>query len=106
IMDGKNRNPITKLTAGDIGATLKLKDTQTNQTLCLPGKDFEIDPIHFPDPRLRSAIIAKNKADDEKLGSVLSEIHQEDPTLTIEYARELKQLIIGCQGELHMAVTK
>ena len=106
IMDGKNRNPITKLTAGDIGATLKLKDTQTNHTLCAVGKEIELDPIHFPDARLRAAIFAKNKSDDEKLGSVLSEIHQEDPTLTYEYARELKQLIIGCQGELHMAVTK
>ncbi len=106
IMDGKNRNPITKLTAGDIGATLKLKDTQTNHTLCAVGKEIELEPIHFPDSRLRTAIIAKNKADDEKLGSVLSEIHQEDPTLTYEFARELKQLIIGCQGELHMAITK
>src|SRR4051812_18825548 len=82
IMDGKNRNPITKLTAGDIGATLKLKDTQTNHTLCAIGKEIEVEPIHFPDSRLRVAIIAKNKADDEKLGAVLSEIHQEDPTLT------------------------
>jgi elongation factor G len=106
IMDGKNRNPINKLTAGDIGATLKLKDTQTNQTLCAVGKDIELEPIHFPEARLRAAIFAKNKSDDEKLGSVLSEIHQEDPTLTYEFARELKQLIIGCQGELHMAVTK
>jgi len=106
IMDGKNRNPIAKLTAGDIGATLKLKDTQTNHTLCAPGKEIELDTIHFPESRLRTAIIAKNKADDEKLGSVLSEIHQEDPTLTYEFARELKQLIIGCQGELHMAVIK
>jgi elongation factor G len=106
IMDGKNRNPITKLTAGDIGATLKLKDTQTNHTLCAVGKETEVEPIHFPDSRLRVAIIAKNKADDEKLGSVLSEIHQEDPTLTYEFARELKQLILGCQGELHMTVTK
>lgn len=106
IMDGKNRNPIAKLTAGDIGATLKLRDTQTNHTLCALGKDIALEPIHFPEARLRTAILAKNKADDEKLGSVLSEIHQEDPTLTYEYARELKQLIIGCQGELHMAVTK
>jgi elongation factor G len=106
IMDGKNRNPITNLTAGDIGATLKLKDTQTNNTLCAVGKEIELEAIHFPDARLRAAIFAKNKSDDEKLGSVLSEIHQEDPTLTYEYARELKQLIIGCQGELHMAVTK
>ena len=106
ITDCKNRHPIEKLVAGDIGATLKLKETLTNQTLCLPGKEIAFEKIHFPEPRLRTAIIAKNKADDEKLGSVLSEIHQEDPTTTVEYSRELKQLIIGGQGELHLNVTK
>ena len=106
IMDGKNRNVVSKLTAGDIGATLKLKDTLTNQTLCTAGKRIEIEPIHFPDARLRTAIIAKNKTDDEKLGTVLAEIHQEDPTLNIEYSRELKQVLLSGQGELHLAVTK
>jgi elongation factor G len=106
IMDGKNRNPVTKLSAGDIGATLKLKDTLTNQTLCAPGKSIHIEPIHFPEARIRTAVIAKNKTDDEKLGSVLSEIHQEDPTLMIEYSRELKQVILSGQGELHLSVTK
>ncbi len=106
IMDGKNRNPVEKFTAGDIGATLKLKDTQTNQSLCAPGKEIEFDPIHFPEARIRTAIVAKNKTDDEKLGSVLAEIHQEDPTIKIEYARELKQIILSGQGELHLAITK
>lgn len=106
IMDGKNRNPINKFSAGDIGTTLKLKDSQTNQTLCASGKDFLVEPIHFPEPRIRVAIEAKNKNDDEKLGSVLSEIHQEDPTLTIEFSRELKQIILSAQGELHLNVTK
>ncbi len=106
IMDGKNRNPVTRFTAGDIGATLKLKDSLTNQTLCAPGKNIKIEPIHFPEPRIRVAIVAKNKADDEKLGSVLSEIHQEDPTLMIEYSRELRQVILSAQGELHLSVTK
>jgi elongation factor G len=106
IMDGKNRNPVNKLVAGDIGATLKLKDTLTNHSLCPAGKSIELDPIHFPMPRIRVAIVAKNKTDDEKLGSVLSEIHQEDPTLNVEYSRELKQVILSGQGELHLAVTK
>ncbi|MBK6446705.1 MAG: elongation factor G [Bacteroidetes bacterium] len=106
IMDGKNRNPITKLTAGDIGTTLKLKETFTNQTLCAAGKNITIDPIHFPDPRLRVSILAKNKTDDEKLGGVLAEIRQEDPTVTIEYSRELRQVILGGQGELHLNVVK
>ncbi|MBL0104795.1 MAG: elongation factor G [Bacteroidetes bacterium] len=106
IMDGKNRNQVTKFSAGDIGATLKLKDTLTNQTLCAGNKKIEIDPIHFPEPRLRVAIVTKNKADDEKLGSILSEIHQEDPTLVVDYNRELRQVLLHGQGELHLAVTK
>lgn len=106
IMDGKNRNPVTKLSAGDIGATLKLKDTLTNQTLCIQGKSIHVEPKHFPQSRIRTAVIAKNKTDDEKLGSVLSEIHQEDPTLMIEYSRELNQVIMSGQGELHLSVIK
>lgn len=106
IMDGKNRNPINKFSAGDIGATLKLKDSASNQTLCAPGKNYSFEKIHFPEPRIRVAIIAKNKADDEKLGSVLSEIRQEDPTIGVEYSRELKQVILSAQGELHLTVTK
>lgn len=106
IMDGKNRNAIQKLTAGDIGATLKLKDTKTNQTLCASGKDIVVEPIHFPEPRIRTAIITKNKADDDKLGQVLNEIHQEDPTMLVEYSSELRQVILSGQGELHLSSIK
>lgn len=102
ILDGKNRNPINKLTAGDLGATLKLKNTQTNQTLHGKGNAITINPIEFPEPRISVAIIAKNKNDDEKIGAVLADIHREDPTLNIEYSRELKQVIMHGQGELHL----
>ncbi len=106
IMDGKNRTPVEKLVTGDIGATLKLKDTFTNQTLHAKGYDVTIAPIEFPEPRIRTAIVAQSKNDDEKIGEVLSKIHQEDPTLEVEYSKELKQLIISAQGELHLAVCK
>lgn len=102
ILDGKNRNPINKLTAGDLGATLKLKNTLTNQTLYGKGNAITIAPIDFPEPRISVAIIAKNKNDDEKIGAVLADIHREDPTLNIEYSRELKQVIMHGQGELHL----
>ena len=106
IMDGKNRNPIEKLVAGDIGATLKLKSTDTNHTLHAKGFDVSIAPIEFPYPRIHTAIEAQSKNDDEKLGEILKKIHQEDPTLTIEFSRELKQLLLGGQGELHFTIAK
>ena len=106
IMDGKARNPVEKLVAGDIGATLKLKDTYTNQTLHAKGYDITIREIEFPEPRIRTAVTALSKNDDEKIGEVLQKIHQEDPTLRVEYSKEIKQLIISGQGELHLNVCK
>jgi len=106
IMDGKTRTPVDQLVAGDIGATLKLKDTYTNQTLCAKGIQVTIQPITYPEPRIRTAVVAQTKTDDEKIGEVLQKIHQEDPTLEVGYSRELKQLIIAGQGEMHLAVCK
>ncbi|MFM8911625.1 MAG: elongation factor G, partial [Flammeovirgaceae bacterium] len=106
IIDGKTRNPIERLVAGDIGATLKLKDTYTNQTLHAKGFDVTVQPIAYPSPRVQVAVIANSKNDDEKIGEVLSKIHQEDPTLEVAYSKELKQLIISAQGELHLTVCK
>jgi elongation factor G len=106
IMDGKNRNPVEKLVVGDIGATLKLKSTETNHTLKEKSVANSVKPIQFPGPRIRTAIVAKNKQDDEKLGEVLKKIHQEDPTVEVEYSRELRQLILSCQGELHLSMVK
>lgn len=106
IVDGKNRNTVNKLVAGDLGATLKLKNSQTNQTLYGKGCEVKITPIKFPDPRISVAIVAKNKNDDEKISTVLADIHREDPTLLIEYSRELKQVLLHGQGELHLQATK
>lgn len=106
IMDGKNRNPVERLVAGDVGATVKLRDTYTNQTLHSKGHDVTIQPIEFPQPRIRTAIVAHSKNDDEKIGEVLAKIHQEDPTLSVNYSKELRQLIISGQGEQHLGVCK
>lgn len=103
IMDGKKRHPVEKLTAGDIGATLKLKNTETNDTLRVEDKEITIKPIIFPDPRIRKAVSAVNKKDEEKLNEVLKKIHSQDPTVVIKYSNELKQVIFSCQGELHLA---
>lgn len=106
IADGKNRQPVERLRSGDIGCTLKLKNTFTSHTLNEKNYTAQVDPIHFPAPKVRVAIMAKNKGDDEKLSEVLAEIHMEDPTLEIEYNRELNQVILHGQGDLHLLITK
>jgi len=103
IMDGKKRHAVDKLTAGDIGATLKLKYTETNDTLRSADHEITIKPIIFPQPRIRKAVEAENKKDEEKLFEVLKKIHSQDPTISIKYSNELKQQILSCQGELHLA---
>ncbi len=105
-MDGHERHPIEKLVVGDIGATLKLKDTDTNHTLSSKNDNVGLKPITFPGPRMTVAIVANTRKDDEKIGEVLKKLSQEDPSLTYEQSAELKQLLIHCQGELHLSVIK
>jgi elongation factor G len=106
IMDGKTRHQIEKLTAGDIGATLKLKNSDTNQTLSNKNNMIGIEPITFPLARIRAAMVAVTKSDDEKLGEVLRKLKAEDPTIEFNYSRELKQLIVSCQGALQLNLIK
>jgi elongation factor G len=103
---GKNREKVEKFIAGDIGATVKLKETKTNHTLNEKGQDWSFPAIVFPDPRYRTAIKALSESDDEKLGEVLQRIHAEDPTVILEYSKELRQLILHGQGEFHLNTVK
>jgi elongation factor G len=102
IMDGKSRNPVNKLTVGDLGATLKLKDTATNDTLFKGKNEIALKPIKFPDSRIMKAVSAVNNADDEKLSESLKKIHSQDPTVIVKYSNETKEMLLGCQGELHL----
>ncbi len=103
---GKKRNKVDKLAAGDIGATVKLKNTKTNHTLTASGQSWTFEPIKFPEPKYRTAIKPKSEGDEEKLGEALQRMHQEDPTIVIEYSKELKQIIIHGQGEYHLNILK
>jgi elongation factor G len=103
---GKIRNKTTSLVAGDIGATVKLKGTKTNQTLTSPSSSIKFSKIVFPEPKFRIAIKAINEADEEKLGEALGRINLEDPTIIVEYSKELKQTILHGQGEYHINTVK
>ncbi len=106
ILDGHERKPVEKLVAGDIGGTIKLKDTATAHTLHTPGKSIKLQPIAFPEPRLRQVIKAKDQKQEEKLHAALLEIQKEDPTIVLTYQRETGQQIVGGQGELHLNLLK
>ena len=103
---GKNRVKVTELSAGDIGCTVKLKGTRTNDTLAAPATPVAVEPIVFPEPRYRAAVKAKEQSDEEKLGKLLNDAKYEDPTILVEYSKELKQTIIQGQGEHHLNILK
>jgi len=103
---GKNRTKVPELHTGDIGALVKLKNTKMGHTLNVPGNDWTYKGVIFPDPKYRTAIKAQSESDDEKLGEALNKIHLEDPTIIIEYSKELKQIIVHGQGEYHLNIMK
>jgi elongation factor G len=106
VAEGKNRTPIDTLHAGDIGVTVKLKSAHSNNTLNTKGVTYEIDEIHFPSSRIRTAVTPPSKADMEKLIKALHQIEEEDPTLILEQSAQLKQTILHGQGQLHLDIVK
>jgi elongation factor G len=107
VINGKNREKVEKMVAGDIGATIKLKNSYTNNTLNVQkNADDVIEPMVFPDPKFRVAVKAKASADDEKINGILNELAKMDPTLVMGYSRELRQMILQGQGELHLNLAK
>jgi elongation factor G len=103
---GKTRNKVTELVAGDMGATVKLKDTKVNHTLSAKEADYNFEPIAFPKPLITTAIKAESESDDEKVGEVLHRMRDEDPSFKVYHSKELKQLIIDAQNEYHLNVIK
>jgi len=101
---GRERREVNKLIAGDIGATVKLRETGTNDTLCDRNKPVIVDPVNFPKPVVRDAIEALSKNDEDKMSTGLARLHQEDPTFTMFVDPETKQTIISGMGELHLNV--
>ncbi|MGE4586843.1 MAG: elongation factor G [Mangrovibacterium sp.] len=99
---GKNRVKVPEILAGDIGTTVKLKETKLNHTLSEKEAAYRFAPIAFPKPRHSVAIKAVNEADDEKVSEMFQKLHDEDPTFIVEYSKELKQMIVHCQGEYHL----
>jgi elongation factor G len=106
LVEGNKRIQVNELVAGDIGATLKLRNTHVNNTLHAKGKNIELPPIEFPAPNMTLAIESLRKGEEEKLSQALHQLREEDPTLLVEVSQELKQTLLHCQGDMHLAVAK
>lgn len=105
-MAGAKKEKVTGLQAGDTGCTVKLRAGKTNVTLSQVGSGISFEHIVFPASKYRCAIKAESQNDETKLGEALTKISAQDPTIVVEYSKELRQTILSGQGEQHINVCK
>lgn len=103
-MHSNKENPVEVAHAGHIYAFIGLKDTTTGDTLCAQDSPVILESMSFPDPVIHVAIEPKSKADQEKLGTAIQKLAEEDPTFTVRLDDETGQTVIGGMGELHLDV--
>jgi elongation factor G len=103
-MHANTRQEITEVYAGDIAAAVGLKDTTTGDTLCDPNNAIILESMEFPEPVIDVAIEPKSKAAQEKMGTALQKLAEEDPTFRVKTDEETGQTIISGMGELHLEI--
>jgi len=103
-VNGKKQTPVEKATAGDIVAIPKLKFTHVGNTLCSVGASLVIDPIHFPKPVTFMAVTARTQADEDKIGTALKRVCEEDPTLSVDRNAETHEVVLQGLGDVHIDV--
>ncbi|MFZ1730196.1 MAG: elongation factor G [Bacteroidota bacterium] len=101
---GKERFEMMKVSVGDIGAVVKLKDTHTNNTLCQKGYHVTMPVIQFPEPVMSCAVRSKAKGDEDKIGTGLHTLHEEDPSFQVRVDQETGETIVEGQGEIHINI--
>jgi len=103
-MHSNKENPVDKASAGHIYAFIGLKDTTTGDTLCDPKEQIVLESMSFPEPVINVAIEPRTKSDQEKLGTAIQKLAEEDPTFQVELDKETGQTIIKGMGELHLDI--
>ncbi|MCR5276324.1 MAG: elongation factor G [Bacteroidales bacterium] len=103
---GNKKETVNSLRAGDFGCVVKLKNGKSSVTLSAPGSGISYGKIEYPSPKYRCAIKAKVQQDDQKLGDALKKISSQDPTVIVEYSKELRQTILNGNGEQQINIVK
>jgi elongation factor G len=101
VQQGKDRIEVQRLSPGDIGSVAKLRNTHTGDTFCRSDYPVRLPPIPLPDPVATSAVLVKQRGEEDKLAAGLHKLHEEDPTFQFEYSSELGQTLIHGMGERH-----
>jgi len=101
---GKTQEPVAQIRAGDIGGVAKLNVTGTGDTLCTQDKPVKITPITFPEPTFSEAIYPKTKTDVDRMGTALSRLTEEDPTLKVHRELGTNETILSGMGDTHLDV--
>lgn len=104
VIKGKEQIAVSQIGPGDLGAVAKLQETTTNDTLGTKDNPIKINPIDFPKPTMTMAIEPKTKGDEDKIGSGLARLAEEDPTFTVERNQDTKQNLVSGMGDLHLEV--
>jgi len=104
LMHSNHREPIEEVRTGDIAAAVGLKYTTTGNTLCDPDHPIVLEPMTFPEPVIHIAVEPKTKSDQEKMGTALQKLSEEDPTFRVRTDEETNQTIISGMGELHLEI--
>ncbi len=100
--NGHERKEMNVIRAGEIGATVKLKDTHTGDALCTRQSAFDLEWVKFSEPVANVAVLPKSKDDEEKISIGLARLHEEDPSFTFQFNSEIRQLILAGAGEMHL----
>ncbi|WP_082950935.1 elongation factor G [Mycobacterium sp. 1164985.4] len=103
-MHANKENPVERASAGHIYAVIGLKDTTTGDTLSDANEQIVLESMTFPDPVIEVAIEPKTKSDQEKLGTAIQKLAEEDPTFKVHLDQETGQTVIGGMGELHLDI--
>ncbi len=103
-MRGKEQTAIPTISAGDIGVAARLADTHTNDTLCTRDHQLQLAPITFPVPLFTGTVKPKTRADLDKLGSALTHMAEEDPSLQISRDSDTGETLLSGQGESHLQI--
>jgi elongation factor G len=104
LLNGRDRSAVGELNSGDIGATVKLKDTHTGNTLCLANRPLKLPAPEYPKPSLHAALQPRARGQEDKIAAGLATLQGEDPAFHFRSDPELHQTIVAAQGELHLDV--